>query len=134
MPDVVLDSWPVLALLKDQNPAAGRVRELLQGDTRAVMNILNVGEVFYLVVKKESLAYGERVLQGLRDGVTMVAATDELVLFAALLKARHAISYADAFAAATAIRRKAPLVTGDDELRRMAAKEPALQLIWVGEG
>ena len=133
MRELVLDSWPVLALLKDQNPAAERVRGILQDGVRSVMNILNVGEVFYLAVKHQNLAYGEQVLEGLRNGMTIVKASDELVLFAALLKARHAVSYADAFAAATAIRRKAPLLTGDEELRKMAEKEPALRLELVGE-
>jgi predicted nucleic acid-binding protein len=34
---------------------------------------------------------------------------------ATLLKSRHAISYADAFAAATALSECAPLITGDPE-------------------
>jgi len=48
------------------------------------------------------------------------------------LKARYAISYADGFAAATAMLQGAPLVTGDPELRVMAAKEKALRLEWIG--
>lgn len=51
---------------------------------------------------------------------------------AAFLKARHAISYADAFAAATAMRRESPLMTGDPELRVMAEQEKALKLEWIG--
>ncbi|HEY1948340.1 MAG TPA: PIN domain-containing protein [Bryobacteraceae bacterium] len=84
------------------------------------MNIINLGEVFYLSVKARELAYGERVLQNLRPRISAVPASDELVMQAAALKARHAISYADAFAAATAMARNAPLVTGDPELRVMS--------------
>jgi ribonuclease VapC len=50
---------------------------------------------------------------------------------AARLKAHHAISYADAFAAATAIDRECPLVTGDPELRIMTEQEAALKLEWI---
>jgi len=50
---------------------------------------------------------------------------------AAGLKARHAISYADAFAAATAIDCELPLVTGDPELRAVADTEKALLLEWI---
>jgi predicted nucleic acid-binding protein len=53
-------------------------------------------------------------------------------MLAATLKARHAISYADGFAAATAMLQGAPLVTGDPELRVMAAKEKSLR--WSGSG
>lgn len=49
---------------------------------------------------------------------------------AATLKSRHAISYADAFAAATALLRGAPLVTGDPELQTMSM-EPNLKLEWI---
>jgi predicted nucleic acid-binding protein len=52
---------------------------------------------------------------------------------AAALNARHAISYADAFAAATAMARNSPLVTGDPELRAMAEQEKMLTLEWIGE-
>lgn len=51
---------------------------------------------------------------------------------AATLKSRHAISYADAFSAATALLRDVPLVTGDPELRTMAAAEKNLKLEWIG--
>jgi predicted nucleic acid-binding protein len=51
---------------------------------------------------------------------------------AATLKARYPISYADGFAAATAMLRQAPLVTGDPELRAMAKKEKVLRLEWLG--
>lgn len=50
---------------------------------------------------------------------------------AAGLKSRYAISYADAFAAATALMHDAPLVTGDPELRAMAAGKSNLKLEWI---
>jgi len=50
---------------------------------------------------------------------------------AATLTSRHAISYADAFAAATAILRDAPLVTGNPELQTMAETEENLKLEWI---
>jgi predicted nucleic acid-binding protein len=122
--------------LKGQQPAGDRVRALLQAadrrECRLSMNIVNVGEVFYLSVKARNLAYGQRVLQTLQPRVTTVSAHDELVMLAATLKARYAISYADGFAAATALLQNAPLVTGDPELRVMAAKEKALRLEWIG--
>jgi len=101
-------------------------------ERKLVMSILNLGEVFYLSVKARDLAYGERVLRSLRALIMTASATDELVMAAANLKARHAMSYADAFAVATAISRDAPLLTGDPELRALAAEEQALKLEWLG--
>jgi predicted nucleic acid-binding protein len=122
--------------LKGQQPAGDRVRALLEAadrrESRLSMNIVNVGEVFYICVKARNMAYGRRVLETLHPRITTISAHDELVMLAATLKARYAISYADGFAAATALLQNAPLVTGDPELRVMAAKEKALRLEWIG--
>lgn len=135
MPDFILDSWAIIAWLKAQEPAAGRVRLLLdaadQRTRKLAINIMNLGEVFYLSVKAKDLAYGERVLANLRLRLTTVSADDALVMDAAALKAKYSISYAAAFAAATAILCKAPLMTGDPELRAVADNEPTLKLEWI---
>ncbi len=136
MRDLVLDACAVMVWLKGQQPAGDRVRALLQAadrrECRLSMNIVNVGKVFYICVKARNMAYGRRVLETLHPRITTISAHDELVMLAATLKARYAISYADGFAAATALLQNAPLVTGDPELRVMAAKEKALRLEWIG--
>lgn len=136
MRGLVLDAWAVMVWLKGQRPAADRMRTLLEAadrrECKLSMSIVNLGEVFYLSVKARDLAYGRQVLETLQARVMTVSAHDELVMLAATLKARHAISYADGFAAATALLQDAPLVTGDPELQAMAAEEKALQLEWIG--
>jgi uncharacterized protein len=136
MGDLVLDAWAVMVWLKGQQPAADRMRRLLEAadrrERRLSMSIVNLGEVFYLCVKARDMAYGRRVLETLHPRVMTISAHDEVVMLAATLKARHAISYADGFAAATALLQDAPLVTGDPEMRTMAAAENALQLEWIG--
>ncbi len=72
------------------------------------------------------------MLETLRPRVMKISASDELVMLAATLKSRNAISYADAFAAATAILREVPLMTGDPELKVMATAEKALRVEWIG--
>jgi predicted nucleic acid-binding protein len=122
--------------LKGQQPGAGRVRALLEaaerGERRLEINIVNLGEIFYLSVKARNITYGRQVLEVLHSRVRTISASDELLMLAATLKARHAISYADGFAAATAILHKLPLATGDPEIRTMAAREKDLQLEWMG--
>jgi predicted nucleic acid-binding protein len=87
--------------------------------------------VFY-IRSKLATAYGQGVIDGLRSALRVVSATDPLVMAAALFKSRHPISYADAFAAATALAHDAPLVTGDPELRAVAREEKKLRLEWIG--
>jgi len=135
MDAVVLDAWAIMAWLKGQQPGAGKVRLLLDAadrrERKLIMNIINLGEVFYLAVKAKDLAYGDWVLKNLRPRITIVSASDEFVMDAAVLKSRYPISYADAFAAATAIAHESPLVTGDPELRAMAGRQKSLKLEWI---
>lgn len=135
MARLVLDAWAVMAWLKGQQPAAERVRTLLHTTGvrhKLLMSIVNLGEVYYLSSKARDLAYGERVLANLRPRITIVSASDDVVMLAANLKAAHAISYADGFAAATSILNNAPLVTGDPELRSMSANVKMLNIEWIG--
>lgn len=135
MDSLVLDAWAIMAWLRGQPPGAGRVRQLLDAadrrERKLIMNIVNVGEVFYLAVKAKDLAYGEWILENLRPRITIVSASNQFVMHAATLKSRHPISYADAFAAATAIAHQFPLVTGNPELRAMAEREKTLKLEWI---
>lgn len=132
----VLDSWAIMAWLKNESPAAERIRLLLEsaerGERDLAMSIVNLGEVFYSCSKWKSEAYAEGVVASLGSHVTMISASDAIVFDAARLKARHAVSYADAFAAVTAIRLNIPLLTGDPELRIAARKERGLRIEWLG--
>jgi uncharacterized protein len=47
---------------------------------------------------------------------------------AAELKARHALSYAECFAAATAIKHEAAVVTGDPEFKKV---EDLVAIEWI---
>ena len=136
MRNLVLDAWAIMVWLKDQQPAAEAMRLLLEAadrrEVRLAMNIVNLGEVLYLSAKARDIDYGRRVLETLQPRVITVSAHDELVMLAATLKARHAISYADAFAVATALLQEAPLVTGDPEIKALVPKEQTLQLEWIG--
>jgi predicted nucleic acid-binding protein len=51
----------------------------------------------------------------------LVPVREPYILEAARLKARHSMSYADAFAVATARLARAPLLTGDPEILALPA-------------
>ena len=126
-PRYVLDAWAILVLLQGEEPAASRVKELLQeaeqGHSELYMSIINLGEVLYRIGKVKGEKEAEATLTEIRRlSMTSVAATDEAVLAAARLKMQHAISYADAFAATAATALDAILVTGDPELLRLGER------------
>ncbi len=117
----VLDAWAVLAWLQNERPAADRVGAMLaeaeEGRTRLLINIVNVGEVYYRVMRARSEEEAEALLRDMRGWpLRIVPAGNRLVLSAARLKGRYRLSYADAFAVATALRERAVLVTGDPEI------------------
>lgn len=119
--DFVLDAWAILAFLQGEEPAASRVREIIEGaqegTARLFISIINIGEVYYRVGKTRSSKEADSILTDLYLlPVEIVSADDETVLAAARLKMAHLLSYADAFAAVTAQQKDATLLTGDPEL------------------
>jgi len=113
---VVLDSWAVLRLLEGTEPAASRVQAELDGDSRPVMSWINLGEVFSIVRRLHGHEAAESVVRDLRPQLDLDLPDATRVLEAATIKADHAMAYADAFAAATALAHRATLLTGDPEL------------------
>lgn len=131
----VLDSWILVGWMKEEPAAAERMEQLWRmaaaEQIRLALNVVNLGEVFYLTAKTRSLEAAEWAAVQLESmPLEIRPASNSLVLQAARLKSCHSISYADAFAVATAIREQAPLVTGDPEIQALAARG-ILELEWV---
>jgi predicted nucleic acid-binding protein len=123
-PRFVLDAWAVLALLQGEEPAASRVRALLadaqEGRVELFISIINLGEVIYRIGKTKGEREAWETLEQIRRlPLVVVPASEEAVLAAARFKMLLAISYADAFAAATTDQLDAMLVTGDPELTQI---------------
>jgi ribonuclease VapC len=122
----------MLAYLQGE-PAGARVRALMEDAERSgvplLLNEVNAGEVFYMRAKTRSIADAEHFLDLLPTWpIQLVHNVFDDVLAAARLKTRFPISYADAFAAATALRAGAQLVTGDDEFH---ALDEILDIVWL---
>lgn len=86
------------------------------------LSVVNWGEVYYITLREYGEGYAEKVMSALSNTpIELVDATKEISLQAARLKARGGLSYADCFAAATAMmNRNSILVTGDKEFKRVA--------------
>ncbi len=128
----VLDSFAVLALLQGEE-GGQRVLELLRrgerGEVRLVMTWVNVGEVVYVVERRRGKGAVYRMLALLEAApLEMVEGGRELALMAGGLKARYAIAYADAYAAALAVREGGKVVTGDPEFRQL---EGVVDVFWL---
>ena len=125
----VLDAWAILAWLQNEKPAANRMQAILDdaeaGAVDLAMNMINVGEVYYRLAKvrdEETEDFSERPEKDAHRDCGHAAA--------AQWKARHPISYADAFAVATAVREEAPLVTGDRELEALR-DQGVVEIEWL---
>ncbi len=110
----VLDAWAVLALLRDESPAA-RVEELIFGG-EALISSINLGEALYWTERRQ----GQRAAREQIDELPQMLAVEDpdwpLISAAAHIKAGGGLSYADAFCVATAQRHQATLYTGDPEI------------------
>jgi predicted nucleic acid-binding protein len=127
----VLDAFALLAYLKGERGHL-RVMELMTAaETGLLINAVNVGEVFYVLARARGVQEADYFLDVILPSlpITVLDNTFENVIDAARLKAIHALSFADCFAAATAIRERAALVTGDPEFKKLGK---ALEIDWVG--
>ena len=133
--ELLVDSWPVMEWLKGRQPAAAKFRELIErtlaGETALSMSRMNYGEVIYSIRKDLPPHLREQALAAfLQMPMHFYSVDDQLVDEAAALKAVYKISYADAFAAALALRLNVPVVTGDPDFIKLSPI--GLQLYWVG--
>ena len=131
-PRYVLDSYALLGYLRNE-PVAERVEALLgdaaQGHTELYMSTINLGEISYIVERRRGAVACQEALERLEVfPIQLQDATLERVLAAARLKARYAISYADAFAVALAQELGAPVVTGDREFEQV---ESLVDVLWL---
>lgn len=109
-----LDSWAVIRWLDDSEPASSRVDELLEG--KPLMSWINLGEIYYVLHRKEGPGAAAGTISDLRSVLTLDLPSERRVIEAASIKAVHTMSYADAFAVATALAHGATLLTGDPEI------------------
>ena len=131
----VLDSWALMAWINGEQPGAGKVQALLDGaETKQIdlsMNMINAGEVYYLLAKQKGQDYAKSFWEDFQTApIRIVDAPNSLILEAAQWKSRYPISYADAFALATALREHATLVTGDPDFK-VLAKSGIVELDWI---
>ncbi|MBV9447293.1 MAG: type II toxin-antitoxin system VapC family toxin [Streptosporangiaceae bacterium] len=115
---VVLDSWAVLTMLQDGPDASRVARELERGP---IMSWINLGEVLYILRRRYGSGEADATVRDLCRVLHAELPPEAVVRAAAAIKAEHRMSYAGAFAVATALRHDGELWTGDPELLVPAA-------------
>ncbi|RLF90220.1 PIN domain nuclease [Thermococci archaeon] len=129
---IVLDSYAILAYLADEK-GAEKVEKYLErareGSVSLYMSTVNLGEVYYILTRRKGVEVADFVVALLkREPVKFVAVDERIALLAGRIKAFHKLSYADAFAVATAVDLNAKLLTGDEEFRSVKEK---VEIEWL---
>lgn len=128
----VLDSYALLALLRDEEGGEAVARLLERAgemDQPLQMTEANYAEVQYIIRRKDGDAAWEAVARELSAAPIEFHGIDRrLADGAAHFKSQYRMSLADAFAAALAKERKAPLVSGDPEFRLL---EKEIKILWL---
>jgi len=93
------------------------VRRATSGNLRLLMSLVNLGETYYRLIQIAGAEEAEDKLRLIRTlPIEMVPVREPLALEAGRIKARHRISFADAFAVATARQERGAVLTGDPEI------------------
>ncbi len=129
----VLDSFALFAYFGAE-PGEGQVRDVLTraraNQAIAYFSIINYGELIYVTERERGTTAARRVIAAVDQlPIVVVEADRQLTFAAAHVKARHALSYADAFAVALAQEMDAILLTGDPEFRQVGH---LIAIEWLG--
>jgi uncharacterized protein len=132
--DVVFDSYAMLALFRQeqgQHEVTKILTELSVGERTGFMSVINVGEVYYITARKQNITKAQLAIDSLvKFPISYESVSYHTAMEAAKLKAKYKLSYADAFAAALTISKKATLITGDKEFKNLE-KEPHFKVKFI---
>lgn len=125
MKRILFDAHPILKWVQKER-GYQKVRSLMMEcrDQSALgyMNQINLGEVYYTTIRSVGLEEARKFLDNFfRLPLTIVLPDSELIWKASEIKAEYSISYADCFAAATALRYEAVILTGDPDFKKIGS-------------
>jgi predicted nucleic acid-binding protein len=132
MKSYLFDAFPILCWLQ-QESGCDMVENLLNqadnGDITVSMNMINLGEVYYRTCRISSLKKAEDIITKLKLlPIGYISVSDHMIMEAAKIKGKYPVSYADAFAIATAIQNRATVVTADPEYE---AVSKLVKILWL---
>ena len=124
MKEYVLDANAVLRYFgvsegHDSNKIRALFEQAERRQARLSMSVVNLGEVFYVLLKHVGEPRARHYVQVLQHVATMVEADAAQALGAADMKHRYKLGYADSFAATLAVTSKATLVSADPAFEKL---------------
>lgn len=130
-----LDSFAIIAYLNDESGAeyVCKILETAQhGKARIYMHVINLGEVYYTCYRKAGemladVAYGKVRNLPIHFSENL---GEDFLLNVVRIKGQYHVSYADAFAIATAAAEHAVLLTGDPEISE-PEKAGVVKVAWL---
>lgn len=130
--NLVFDACALIEFFSN-GPKARKVLGLIQQVAanlgKLYLNPINWGEVLYVTEMRHGEAQKNILKKKIKEmGIILTEINQDLIEKAAKLKAKDKIPYADAFAAATALQKKASLVTGDADFKVLAKK---IKILWL---
>ncbi|HYA11687.1 MAG TPA: type II toxin-antitoxin system VapC family toxin [Thermodesulfovibrionales bacterium] len=126
----LLDSFALLAYLKQEDNYEKIERILLSHEIQVLMNDINIGETFYILARERGSEKAEYFLNVILPTLPITNISNALqeVIQAAKIKAQYPVSYADCFAIATALREGATIFTGDPDFKHV---EKIVSIDWM---
>ena len=126
MKRTVLDASAVISFFEGRSGAEA-IEELLAqgvaGKTELYISVVNWGEVYYSTWQTHGHESARKTAAEISQlPIEVVNADSELTRTAATLRAKHRLPYADCFAAALAMIRKAQLVTSDQNFSKVKSE------------
>src|SRR3989338_11360495 len=128
----VLDSSALVAYLWKQSgyeKVQGLLSKAAESEKRLLMTTVNVGEVYYLLIRDHGLEEADRITHFIEPlPIDFVPVDQELAKQAAIYKATKKLAYVDCFVAALAKLKKGELVTADKEFKVI---ESEVKILWI---
>jgi predicted nucleic acid-binding protein len=123
MKRIVFDSFALIAFFRHEQ-GHEFVKDLLvkmaNDEIEGYITTINIGEIYYMICRKSNVKMADIAMEALKQFPLHIIEADlKLTMEAAAIKAKYSLSYADAFAAALTINKKAILITGDAEFESL---------------
>ena len=131
----ILDSYALIGYLEDE-PFAEWLQNILlsarKKQCRLYLHAIQLGEVYYITLREQGKQIADLAYARIKDfPISLIETIDETqLLTAASIKADYPVSYADAFAAATAKIFNGTLLTGDPEFKPLE-KNGIIKIKWL---
>jgi len=131
----VFDSYALIGYLENES-FSDRIQHILtqakNRDFRLYIHAIHIGEVYYITLRERGKSLADLAYSRIKalPIKTIDRIDEELLLTAAGLKAKYPISYADSFAAALAMIKNCPLLTGDPEFTSLE-KQGIISIQWL---